>query len=147
MADHGPFETEDEARAVPAVRAIYEAYRAGRGLLDCAPLVRSGCEAAGVALGAYDERIVAWLGNWEPATCAVIAGLIRRAHEAGKAAGPDGAVTEWGACRRGEAVPFVSEADEAAVRRFAADLPNTVTGLARRQITPWEVAPYGQAPE
>jgi hypothetical protein len=48
-----------------------------------------------------------------------------------------GAITEWGACRRGETEPFVSGEDEAAVRRLAADLPNTVTGLVQRQVTPW----------
>jgi hypothetical protein len=40
------------------------------------------CEAlavAGIELGAYDHRIVAWLAGWEPATVAVIAGWITRA--------------------------------------------------------------------
>jgi hypothetical protein len=43
-----------------------------------------------VALGAYDRRIVEWLAQWEPATCAVVAGLITRAHAAGQdtAGGP-----------------------------------------------------------
>jgi len=35
-------------------------------------------------LGVYDRRIVAWLADWEPSTLTVIAGLITRAHEAGK---------------------------------------------------------------
>lgn len=149
MPEHGPFESDDEVRALPEVAAIYEAYDHGFGTgnLSGAPLITAACDAAGVAIGAYDARTIEWMGNWEPHTCAVFAGLIRRAHESGKAAGPDGAVTEWGACRRGEAAPFVSEADEAAVRRFAAELPNVVTGLARRQITPWKVVPYGQVPE
>jgi hypothetical protein len=38
-----------------------------------------------VQLGAYDQCILLWLAGWEPATCAVIAGLITRAHRAGKA--------------------------------------------------------------
>jgi hypothetical protein len=44
--------------------------------------------AAGVELGAWDQRIVAWLAGFEPSTCAVIAGMIIRAHEAGKAGRP-----------------------------------------------------------
>jgi hypothetical protein len=43
-----------------------------------------------VYLGAYDHRIIEWLTGWEPSTCAVIAGLISRAHAAGQdiAGGP-----------------------------------------------------------
>ena len=33
-ADHGPFETEDQARMTPAVRAVYEAYDHGQGTGD-----------------------------------------------------------------------------------------------------------------
>ncbi|MBL7489132.1 hypothetical protein I6A60_40915 [Frankia sp. AgB1.9] len=40
---------------------------------------------AGVTLGAFDARIVAWLTHtWEATTTAVFAGLITRAHHAGK---------------------------------------------------------------
>jgi hypothetical protein len=35
----------------------------------------------GVQLGAYDRRIIDWLANYEPATCAVVASLIARAAE------------------------------------------------------------------
>jgi hypothetical protein len=38
-----------------------------------------------VTLGAYDARILAWLANYEPETCAVISGLITRANDAGLA--------------------------------------------------------------
>jgi hypothetical protein len=41
-----------------------------------------------VKLGAFDHRIVLWLAGWEPSTCAVIAGLIARAHEAGATGEP-----------------------------------------------------------
>jgi hypothetical protein len=53
-------------------------------------LLEGACQAAGVQLGAYDHRILIWLTAWEPATCAVIAGLITRAHAAGQdtAGGP-----------------------------------------------------------
>ena len=79
----GPYETERQAAG--AVRHIYDsppgtgAWAAGnhRLLLDA-------CAKAGVYLGAYDHRILVWLSGWAPATCAVIAGLITRAHAAGQ---------------------------------------------------------------
>jgi hypothetical protein len=94
-ASAGPFETERQAAELPSVRAVYEAMREWTGpvtseqreAIDAmtSALIISECERAGVRLGAYDARIVAWLGNWEPQTCAVIAGLIRRAYAAGAA--------------------------------------------------------------
>ena len=39
---------------------------------------------AGVELGAFDRRVLAWLSGWEPETAVVIAGLITRAHAAGR---------------------------------------------------------------
>ena len=39
------------------------------------------CAAAGVHLGAYDRRILAWLAGFEPQTVAVVAGIILRAGE------------------------------------------------------------------
>jgi hypothetical protein len=85
----GPYETERQA--ADAARHIYDsppgtgAWTAGnhRLLLDA-------CASAGVYLGAYDHRIIEWLTGWESATCAVIAGLITRAHAAGQdtAGGP-----------------------------------------------------------
>ncbi len=47
--------------------------------LETEAQAREPCGAAGVELGAYDRRIVAWLAGWEPQTCAVVAGLITRA--------------------------------------------------------------------
>jgi len=85
----GPYETEAQARETPAVQAVYEAFDAAprQGGMD-EPNHRLLCEAltaAGVELGAYDHRIVRWLAGWEPETCAVIAGLVSRAHAAGAA--------------------------------------------------------------
>lgn len=40
----------------------------------------SACASAGAELGAYDRRVLLWLATWEPQACAVIAGLIGRAH-------------------------------------------------------------------
>ena len=82
----GPFETEQEALASPAVQAIYAAAREtsrrsvigelGHRMLD------EACGAASVELGAYDHQIIVWLARFEPTACAVIAGLITRARQA-----------------------------------------------------------------
>ncbi len=76
---HGPFTTEAEARPVRD-RAHAARIRHDHLLQAVA--------AAGVTLGAFDAEIVAWLAHtWEPTTVAVFAGLITRAHTAGKIAG------------------------------------------------------------
>ncbi len=87
----GPFETERQARETPAVRAVYDAFDADPGVGKMAPhnflMLVGACEAAGVDLGSpssYDRQILAWLAGWEPQTCAVVAGLISRAHAAGR---------------------------------------------------------------
>jgi hypothetical protein len=88
----GPFETERQALGTPAVRAVYTAFEAAPGLGRMqAPnlaMLRAACEAAGVELGAYDLRILAWLAGWEPQICAVIAGLITRARRHAEVARP-----------------------------------------------------------
>jgi hypothetical protein len=55
--------------------------------------------AAGVELGAYDERIAAWLTTWDPETVAVVLGWVERAHAAGRAgACPCGCTRESCGC-------------------------------------------------
>jgi hypothetical protein len=76
----GPFQTEREARELPAVRAVYAAFEAdpGPGKMT-APNLRMLLDAvtsAGIHVGAYDVQILEWLAGYEPQTCAVIAGLI-----------------------------------------------------------------------
>jgi hypothetical protein len=92
---NGPFETEREARELPAVRAIYDAMHASRrrGVMGERGyrLLDEACQAAGVQVGAYDHRILVWLAGFEPETCAVVAGLISRAHAAGRAAAAEDA--------------------------------------------------------
>jgi hypothetical protein len=82
----GPLETEQQARELPGVRAIFAAFDRDPGPGKMAPhthkMLISACAAAGVELGDYDRRILLWLSGWEPQTCAVIAGLISRAHAA-----------------------------------------------------------------
>ena len=80
---NGPFDTEQQARELPAVREVYAAFDRDPGAGKMAPhnhrLLTAALEAAGVELGAYDERIAAWLAQWEPHTVAVIASWITRA--------------------------------------------------------------------
>jgi hypothetical protein len=76
-----PYETEREARAAAhAVVAPEEGWSILRGPQNRLLLERA-CKAAGVGLGAYDRRILDWLSGFEDSICAVVAGLIARAHE------------------------------------------------------------------
>lgn len=89
---NGPFATLHDAENTPAVRAIYDKARdpkSPRGLLKelSSGLILEACEAAGVELGDQDRSTIAWLGNWEPYQCQVIAGLIWRAAEAARKEG------------------------------------------------------------
>jgi uncharacterized membrane protein len=82
---YGPYETEQQARA--DVAHIHEQARRSvlRGVLAEANHSRlmDACQSAGVTLGAFDAKILAWLANYEPETCAVITGLIIRANASG----------------------------------------------------------------
>jgi hypothetical protein len=83
----GPYETERQA--ADAARHIYDS-PPGTGAWGTGShrLLEDACTAAGVRLGAYDQRILLWLAGQEPSTCAVIAGLITRARQTtGPAAG------------------------------------------------------------
>jgi hypothetical protein len=79
--DHGPFETESQALAAPAVRAAYRAHEVGTTSLrdGAADLLLSACERAGATLGAYDRRILLWLAGFEPQAAAAVAEIIVRA--------------------------------------------------------------------
>ena len=82
-APFAPLETERQAQELPAVRAVYEAFRASPGVGRMAPhnhrMLDEACSAARVEPGVFDHRILLWLAGFEPTTCAVIAGLISRA--------------------------------------------------------------------
>jgi len=83
-----PLETERQARELPAVLAIFEAFDRDPGPGKMAPhthaMLISACVAAAVELGGYDRHVLLWLSGWEPAACAVVAGLIARADAAGR---------------------------------------------------------------
>ena len=86
--DHGPFDTEQQARELPEVRAVYAAFRADPGVGKMQPheqrMLLDALAEAGVYLGAYDLRITEWLSTWEPQTVAVVAGWVQRAGQADK---------------------------------------------------------------
>ena len=82
----GPFETEQQARQLPAVRAVYDAFDRDPGVGKMAPhnlrLLLDALAQAGVYVGAYDIQIAQWVAGWEPQTVAVIAGWAQRAGQA-----------------------------------------------------------------
>jgi hypothetical protein len=84
----GPFETEAEARETAAVQEIHRAFRAEPGVGKMQPhtlaMLIETCAAAGVEMGSFDRRVLAWLSNWEAETAVVVAGIIIRAHDAGR---------------------------------------------------------------
>lgn len=117
----GPFDSEREARELPAVRAVYEAFRADPGLGKIGPnhrMLLDALAAAGVYLGAYDHRIAEWLAGWEPQTVAVIAAWVERAARTRE--GPPGRETGDGPLPEGTAStpPGHHHASEAAGMRI-----------------------------
>ncbi len=80
MMGTGPFETEADARHA----SLWETRGRDAGMdMDAANMADLAAGLSGVELGAYDKRIIAWLVGYEPATVAVVCGLISRAREAG----------------------------------------------------------------
>ena len=82
---NGPYETELEA--IKAAR-IWETQGQTMPSASLTMLIEACSDAAGLKLGAYDTLTLEWLaGHDQPQRCAVVAGLIERAYEAGKASG------------------------------------------------------------
>jgi hypothetical protein len=83
-----PIETEAQARELPAVRVVHDAFRADPSPRRMAPrnhrLLCEPASAAGGGSRSHDHRILPWLAGYEPETCAVIAGIITRATAAGQ---------------------------------------------------------------
>lgn len=158
-SEYGPFESERQAGSSPAARAVYAAFDADPGPGKMKPhnlaVLTRACEAAGVELGAYDERILAGVANWEPATCVVIAGIIRRAREAGESAALTAAVPEWGVrfkaskMRLEPVTEQAAEGGEAEARETVADMRELypewnavlITRTPERPAGPWKLAP------
>jgi hypothetical protein len=75
----GPFDSQRQA--ADSVRHIIDSPPGTGAWQDgCLRLLEDACRGGGVQLGAYDSQIVVWLAGWEPWVCAVVAGLITRAH-------------------------------------------------------------------
>jgi hypothetical protein len=91
--EYGPFETERQARAAALAVVPPEPGWSILRHAQCRQLLDLACEAAGVEAGEYDKRILEWVSGFEDSACAVFAGLITRAYEAGKAARSAGAAT------------------------------------------------------
>ncbi len=68
----GPFDTEQQARQLPAVRAVYDAFDRDPGVGKMAPpnlrMLLDALAGAGVYVGAYDIQIAQWVAGWEPQT-------------------------------------------------------------------------------
>jgi hypothetical protein len=71
-------DTEEQAGALPAVRATREAYAADPGPARMFPhsrrILAGALADAGVSLGGFDEFILDWLAGVNVGTCAVVAG-------------------------------------------------------------------------
>lgn len=74
----GPYDTEREARLDAG--DVFELSPVGSSW-DEANLwkILNACEAAGVEMGDYDERIAHWVARWEPQAVQAIVGWITRA--------------------------------------------------------------------
>lgn len=151
--EHGPFETEAEAlttQAAAMVRAAQDARLAARqpgagaGDETRLKIMTDACEEHGVTLGAYEQRFLAWLARGETGHAVALAGIIRRAHEAGLRAAriPEGSVTSW-AVRYpvpGGEHSLARCPDEGAARSLAAHVPGAT-------VMRWFAGAWTEAPE
>jgi hypothetical protein len=129
---NGPFQTEDEVLASPAVQGIYAAMRGSREYRmqdGSAALIFAACALAGVELGDYDVRIIRWVSGFEPQSAAVIATLIARA----AGAKPDPAIA-------GDDAPRCAQCG--ALAEAYPDPYQTGRMLWRHQLAPRSVAAF-----
>jgi hypothetical protein len=138
-----PYQNEREACA--AARAVIPP-EPGWSILSRsqrAELLLCALSDAGVETSTFEYGTAWWLCGWEDHVTAIIARWVAGAFEAGKAAGPDGAVTEWGVRQRnlsgqGEYVATYGTAGDHA----RSVLPYARDGvLVRREVTPWAPVP------
>ena len=144
----GPFETEQQARETPEVQAVYAAFSADPGVGKMAAhthrMLMAACTAASVQLGAYDRRVLAWLSGFEPETAAVVAGLILRAHAAGRAGPEQPEADDRGACT-GTALQQMARAAGAGEGDAAAGLEE-LAGLINFRVGAWQDFGYAEPP-
>ena len=152
--EYGPFDTERETMATQAaavIRAAFDDHPGyGTSVPECLKLMTDECEASGVILGAWDLSFLQGVAWGETADCIRLRGMIHRAYEAGKAAGPDRMVTEWGTRFLDENGGEHMGADfgtglqaELFARSLAAasDTPDWRGIAVTRQVSPWTRAP------
>lgn len=75
----GPYHTDRQA--ADDAREVYRERPGGFTGANYERLIDT-CVQTGITIGAFDHRILVWLSGWEPETCQVVIGLIRRAHAA-----------------------------------------------------------------
>ncbi len=80
-APRGPY--GHEVDAIEDARDVLDMPARGPWRQANARKLLSACQAAGVEVGTYDQRIIDWLGGYEPQVVQVVVGLISRAHAAG----------------------------------------------------------------
>lgn len=80
----GPIESEPRIDRAPLQPGPYTDEMRAQDLRESRAIILDELAAAGVELGAYDRRIIAWLANWEDSTLIAIASWIKRAHATGK---------------------------------------------------------------
>lgn len=87
MADVSPAPFETETAAAAFARQYGGPPEDGWSILreqQKRQMLRQACREVGIVPGAYDSRILGWLGGFEDTVCGVVASLILRAHEAGQ---------------------------------------------------------------
>lgn len=99
---YGPFHSEREANATPPAQraraesdARYPEMGPGCQVAPNAQIIFDACEAAGVELGEWDQRVITGLGNWETFVSMVVGDVITRAYEAGQAKALEGFTAEY----------------------------------------------------
>ena len=79
---NGPYNSEGEARRAAAHTGL-----TGTATVRNRDMLTRACWTSHVEAGLFDARILDWLAGYEPATCAVIAGMVTRAYAAGQERG------------------------------------------------------------
>jgi hypothetical protein len=100
MNEYGPFELERDALATRSAALIRAAFDANPGVGASVPeslkVMTDACETHGDALGKWDLGFLKGVAWGETANAVSLAGMIRRAYEAGLAARDEAAEVEWG---------------------------------------------------
>ena len=84
MVNPGPYESPSQAR--DAACQPYQGCACVPLRHSALSLLMTAVEDTGTRVGAYDRDLMTWLAAAEPDVAVVVAGLIRRAHQAGREA-------------------------------------------------------------